>query len=255
MKPTLKWTGRAGAALALAGMAFAAGAETQERSAEDFDRVMFALPGQLTLERGDAFQLEIDAHPDDFERIETRVSGAELAIRWNDGLFNLFDGPKDPVKVRVTLPALRGLEVAGSGDVEGGDWVADTFSVEISGSGNVRFAELATEELDVEVTGSGNATITKVDAAKLRVEVSGSGDVELVGAADAQEIEIMGSGDVRAEDLEGARVNVEVMGSGDVTVWANETLSAEVMGSGDVRYRGNPRVDREEHGSGRVKAF
>jgi hypothetical protein len=238
--------------------ALAAGAiaETEVRDVTGFERVLFALPGNLSVEQGGNFEVVVEAEPDDLERIETQVNGDELAIRWDQGLLGMWGGsPGGRIAVRVTMPQLEGLEVAGSGDVEAGSWLTESLNIEVNGSGSVRIAELATEELSLEVAGSGDITVPALDAAALRVEIKGSGNVELAGAADRQEIEVMGSGDVDTADLEGARVEVEVMGSGDVTVWANRALSVDIMGSGDVRYRGSPTVDSAEHGSGRVRGM
>lgn len=232
-------------------------AETEQRQAADFARVWFGLPGTLTLEQGDEFQVQVEADPDDLQRIETSVRGDTLNIRWKEGLFGMLGGEPhgEGIQVRVVLPALQGLELAGSGDVHGGSWLAESFTLEVKGSGQTRFDEIAAEEFVVELAGSGDVDVPKVDAAVVRIELMGSGDVSLAGVADRQSIEVMGSGDVEASELEGARVEVEIMGSGDVQVWAQENLSARIMGSGDVRYRGSPRVDNREHGSGRVRAL
>ncbi|HEX7038093.1 MAG TPA: head GIN domain-containing protein [Pseudomonadales bacterium] len=241
------------AALLLAGGTVRA---AEQRSVSGFDRVMFALPGQLTLQQGDAFVLEIDAAEEDLERVETRVQDNELAIRWREGVRG-WAGARDhgPIEVRLTLPALRSLEVAGSGDVDGGSWLGESLEVEVNGSGSVAFGEVTVEELSLEIAGSGSIRAAKVDTALARIDVRGSGDVHLAGAADRQEIEVMGSGDVALAELEGAHVEVEIMGSGDVTVWANETLEAEIMGSGDVSYRGTPKVELEKNGPGRVRTL
>lgn len=236
--------------------AAAAGAGAEIRDVDGFDRVVFALPGKLTLQRADDHTLEIEASAEDLEHIQTRVRGGQLSIQWREGARGWFGGrPEGPITVRVGLPELHGLEVAGSGNVEGGTWLSETLEVEVNGSGSARFDEVAAEELSLEISGSGSIEVAAVDAALVKVEISGSGDVELAGTADRQEIEVMGSGDVVASELEGARVTVEIMGSGDVSVWATESLTAEVMGSGDVRYRGEPRVDVDEHGPGRVRAL
>jgi len=237
-------------------LAAAAVADTEERDLAGFDGVLFALPGTMIIEQGEGFEVLIDAQPEDLERIETKVSGDELVVRWDQGLLGMWGGrPEGPIRIRITMPELDSLEVAGSGDVEVGGWLAESLEVEVNGSGSVRFAELATEELSIEVAGSGDVRVPALDAADLQVEIRGSGNVTLAGAADRQEIEVMGSGDVDAAELEGARVEVDVMGSGDVTVWANGQLSVDIMGSGDVRYRGSPTIDVEEHGSGRVRAL
>lgn len=244
-------TGLVSAGLLLA--AGSAGAAEARRDLQDFDAVVFALPGTLTLQRGDSYEVVIDASDEDMGRIESEVRGSELVLRWSDGPFKLFNRGDRRVRVRVTLPELRALEVAGSGDVEGGTWLSESMEVSVSGSGGARFDELATEELNLEVAGSGSIDVARVDSALARIEIRGSGDITLAGAADRQEIEVMGSGDVSAAELEGARVSVEIMGSGDVQVWANEELSAEIMGSGDVAYRGTPKVDSDRHGSGELR--
>lgn len=241
--------------LLLPGFAGAA-SQTEVRRLDGFSRISFALPGQLTLRRGGSVEVVVEAAPGDLKRIRTEVRGDELAIGWDDGVPGMFRGdPAGDIQVRVTLPALQELDVSGSGRVDGGTWLSETFTLEVSGSGSAVFEELVTEELDIEVSGSGNVDAAKVDAAMARVEISGSGDVELAGAADRQHIEVMGSGDVIATELEGASVEVEITGSGDVAVWATENLSAEITGSGGVRYRGAPRVERELTGSGSVRAL
>ncbi|MAT83083.1 MAG: hypothetical protein CMD39_02225 [Gammaproteobacteria bacterium] len=239
----------------MAGLApWPAVADTEVRDLEDFDRVVFALPGKLRLTQGDDFAVAIEAEPEDLERIETDRQGDTLAIRWDSGLLGMWSGsPEGPIEVRITLPELRGLEVAGSGDVEAGAWLSESLVLEVNGSGSVHLASLAVESLTIDIAGSGDAEIDELDAAALRVEIAGSGNVELAGAADRQEIDVMGSGDVDADGLEGAVVQVDVMGSGDVSVWATEALSVDIMGSGDVRYRGNPRLERSAAGSGDVR--
>jgi hypothetical protein len=124
--------GRGRVALAAAIMAALIGggnalAETQSRDVSGFDRITFALPGSLTVSRGETFELSIDADSEDLERIETEVDGSALRIGWDEGMFGLFGGkPEGPIHVRVSLPALQALEVAGSGDVDAGNWLAES---------------------------------------------------------------------------------------------------------------------------------
>lgn len=236
--------------LALTGPAAAA---TGDRPLDAFDRLSFALPGTLTLERGGSHQVTIDADPEDLPHIDTRVSGGELHITWDDGSFGRSRGPSGPIALHLVTPELRAVAIAGSGDVVGSEWQAEQFEVSINGSGSLHLQQLAADETDIALNGSGRVRVDGLDAGQLRVKLSGSGDVRLAGAADQQHIDVLGSGDVQAEDLEGATVDVTVTGSGDAAVWATETLAAKAIGSGDIRYRGSPRVERQEHGSGRVK--
>lgn len=240
--------------LGLAAAAMAA-ADIETRTLSGFDRVVFALPGQLTLVRGERHEVILEARPDDLERIVTVVSGGELTLRWDDGLLGWGGGPDGEITARVTLPALAGVTVAGSGSVAGTSWEAPALALEVRGSGDLQFAELASGELTVDVAGSGNVGIERLEAASVRVAVKGSGDVTLAGVAQTQVIEVTGSGDVDAAGLRGARLVVEIRGSGDVDVWATEQLVVAIMGSGDVGYRGEPRLERELRGSGRVRSL
>ncbi|MEQ8860270.1 MAG: head GIN domain-containing protein [Pseudomonadales bacterium] len=239
--------------LLAAAAACPAAAETENRDVAPFDRVAFALPGTLTLERGEAHRVTVEALPEDLERIETRVSGSELTLAWKAGRWFWHQGPEGEIRVRVVLPALTALALNGSGDVDAGSWRSDRLAAELRGSGDLRFADLSADEMALTIVGSGNASVTRLDAGRIRVRVDGSGDVVLAGTATAQEIEVRGSGNVDAVELEGVDVSVEVLGSGDVEVWSSGRLTADVRGSGDVRYRGEPELESKQRGSGEVR--
>jgi len=103
----------------------------------------------------------------------------------------------------------------------------------------------------VAVFGSGNIHVAGLKAGDLEARVTGSGDVVLKGVADRLNASITGSGDLRAGDLAAKNVQVAVTGSGDAAVRATEQLDAKVTGSGNVRYSGNPsQVRHKVTGSG-----
>jgi len=124
-------------------------------------------------------------------------------------------GGGDAVKVRVTMPALREVSVAGSGRVVGsGTWKNASFSAAIAGSGRL--------------------TLT-IQADLLEIAIAGSGHVELGGEA--------------------RHAKVAIQGSGHVELGVKERLEAAIAGSGSVRYRGTEavKVDAATAGSGRVQ--
>jgi len=165
------------------------------------------------------------------------------------------------------LPALRDVEVSGSGSVEvgRGPWmVGDEGAAEEGGGllngedsgGVVEEVDPATAddeggalvddwstrlpdpsaELLVDVSGSGEVFVGAVAAALVDVEISGSGEVGLEGSTDELVAEVSGSGDVRATAT--ARAHVEISGSGEVDVWGDpDQRSKDISGSGEVHWR------------------
>ncbi len=106
---------------------------------------------------------------------------------------------------------------------------------------------------DIEIAGAGDVTAKDLDGDSLLVKIAGSGDVKLAGQINALTISVAGSGDVDASELKAKSATVSVAGSGDVTVNASDALDARVSGSGDVRYLGSPKLTTKVSGSGSVK--
>ena len=152
---------------------------------------------------------------------DTLVVFAERALR-----------PSGRAAVEVTVPELRRVELAGSGDVtvEGG---TGAIELAVRGSGDLRW---------------------RGEASTLEASVDGSGDVRLEGRAARLRAAVEGSGDIEAGRLEAVDVEASVKGSGDIDLnVAGGKLAATVDGSGDIRWRGKATAESVRvHGSGDV---
>jgi hypothetical protein len=105
----------------------------------------------------------------------------------------------------------------------------------------------------LEISGSGKADVKRLDQDRLQVRISGSGDVSGQGAANDLELRISGSGNYRGQDLKSKRATVGVSGSGSAVISTSETLKADVSGSGSIEYVGDPQVTQNISGSGSVR--
>jgi hypothetical protein len=206
--------------------------ESEEREAQDVERVRLTDVGEMTIIQGDQEGLTVEADDNLLPYIETEMRGRELVVGVRDGYELDTDNP-----VRYTL-RVRSLE-----------------EVSISGSANVYAASLDTGDLLLEVSGSGNMQVDEVNADALRLRVSGSGNFDLAGAARTLDVSITGSGNVKAGDLACDRAEVTVSGAGNVTVWASEALDVRVTGVGNVEYYGRPEVSQSITGGGEVKSL
>ena len=136
--------------------------------------------------------------------------------------------------IAVTVPALREIIVAGSGDISAPS-LAEKTEVNIGGSGTVTVDRVAASHLDVNIGGSGtfNASGT---AEKLEFNVAGSGNLKARGLkVDRAEINIAGSGG--GEFASDGTVHANILGSGDVTVYGRASCKISAMGSGKLHCR------------------
>lgn len=86
------------------------------------------------------------------------------------------------------------LGISGSGDVVGAGR-AQQLKISIAGSGDADLGELVADEVSVSIAGSGDANVTANQS--LQVSVAGSGDVRYGGQATAVKLSAAGSGTIR----------------------------------------------------------
>jgi hypothetical protein len=201
---------------------------TRQHSVGNFTQVEVAGPMDVVLAQGPAAaRVVADENLLEYIIIEQRGNTLYVHVRKNINL-----RPKAGMKVYVTAPEYRGLQVTGSGDV--------------TGQGRI-----TGDNLQIELTGSGSVTLD-LDMPKVRAEITGSGEARLSGATRELETEINGSGSIAAYELKSEETHVDIRGSGDAEVYASKLLEIDIAGSGDVSYKGAPNVNQSVHGSGNV---
>jgi hypothetical protein len=198
--------------------------------ATGFDKVAVAGSDNVTIRQGSGFSVVASGAQDDLDKLEVRVEKGELKIGRRSG--NWSWGSSKPVAIAVTLPALHGLALAGSADVQADKGSGDVFDTRISGSGDLLLSSLDSRTANVAISGSGNVKIAGRCGA-LNVRVAGSGDADLSGLACTNaSISVAGSGDVMARAS--GQADVRIAGSGDVRITGGAKCSKRVAGSGDV---------------------
>lgn len=195
-----------------------------------FDRVELAGAQNVIVTVGGAPSAYGEGDTGLLEKLEVKVENGVLRIGQKKSKW--FGSHKDrgPVTVHVTVPSLKGAEVAGSGDMRIDKVQGDAFAGSIAGSGELKVAALS--------------------AKSASFSIAGSGGVEVAGAAETADINIAGSGDVRAGGLEVKRAKVSIAGSGNVDARAMETADISIMGSGDVTMAGTAKCNINKMGSG-----
>lgn len=205
----------------------------ETRDVKGFTKVSFGVSGNLYITFGSEFKVDIEGEKGILDDIITEVSGDKLVIKKENWRFNM----NEKVTVYITMPAIKGLGVSGSGKAEIKDPVK-------------------AENLYLNVSGSGKLFTANVEATDLNCGISGSGDVIIGGSGDVAkaDIAISGSGNYTGEMLKIGSAEISISGSGNCSCNVTESLHASVSGSGNVTYQGNPKVDARVSGSGRVRS-
>ncbi|MBN2480540.1 MAG: DUF2807 domain-containing protein [Bacteroidales bacterium] len=199
-----------------------------------FASVSLAISADVLISQGDRQQVEIEADENVIDIIETNVNGDDLVIKTED----FFWRNMGQVRIYITMPDIKALQVSGSGDI--------TTQTPVN-----------TDDIRLNISGSGSIVIEDLKSGDVNATITGSGDVRITGNASANNLKavITGSGDFRAEDLAFENAVVNITGSGTARIRVLNELKTNITGSGDVYYRGDPLIDARSTGSGRTRSM
>lgn len=216
-----------------AGFASGQSVVKETRDLKGFTKVSFGVAGNMYISIGSEFKVVLEGDKDDLDEIITEVSGGKLIVKKENWRFNM----NEKVNVYITMPAVEGVGVSGSGRAEIKDVIkANDLDLSVSGSGKLYTGEIAVNSLDCSISGSGD------------IFVGG-------GNASDGEFSISGSGNYSGENAKIGSADVSISGSGNCLLNVTESLKAHVSGSGNVTYTGGaPKVDARVSGSGKVRS-
>lgn len=197
---------------------------------KEFDKISFRIAGEMNVSKG-AFKIEKMATKKQLEQIEFVVKNRTLIVKYK----SYFRLNTDQVKVNISMPSLKGLDLSGSGKIA----VDDAFR----GS-----------QLDLSISGSGKILMDAPDYQKMECSIAGSGDCIILkkGKIDEASVNVSGSGNFSAKDSNIDEMEVNISGSGNCTAKVKQLLEVNIAGSGDVIYYGNPKIRKRISGSGKV---
>ena len=195
-----------------------------------FTSVECNMSADVEITQGPTQKVTVEGQENIINLISTEVKEDKWRIKLPKNMW----GDYDKITIKITVPKLYGLGMAGSGSMKTTNTIkTDDFQIGLSGSGKI----------DVSV-----------DAENVDCGISGSGNVHIMGKANELAVGTSGSGDVRAKDLAVGKVKIGISGSGDCEVNVSDSLEASISGSGSVRYKGRPRIKSSISGSGSLNS-
>lgn len=184
---------------------------SEPRNVTGFDHIEVSGSATVDITIGSTWAVEVEADDNILPLITTKVTGSTLDIGTKSGTSFM---TSNPVRVSITMPAVAGVGISGSGEVTANE-IGDTQS--------------------------------------LTVDISGSGKVTMAGTAEQLDVSVDGSGSFDGRRFQVATAVVSIAGSGTITVWATDRLDASISGSGSIRYVGTPgQLSTDVSGSGSI---
>lgn len=198
-------------------------------AASGFDKVKLAGSDDVRVVIGPAFAVSATGPQKILDALDIRVEGDTLKVGRTSKMWSFNKGS---AVVTVTMPAIKGASLAGSGNLDVAQADGSAFEANLGGSGNLNVARVAVEALSVNL--------------------AGSGDVKIAGNAKAVDVSLAGSGDVRVDETSAEQANISIAGSGSVDARVSGSATVSMLGSGDVTITGTSNCQTTKIGSGSV---
>ena len=178
----------------------------------------------VRIEKGDAYAVEVNGPESERKRYDVYVSGQTLVIDYNDRRKyfwrkNLLQ--QDEIKITITMPELRELDV--------------------TGAGKLRFNGFEQDEMDIKLTGAVKAD-GEVDAKTLNIELTGASFLDISGSGKFMDADIVGASGLRAYGYEVEHCIVEAHGASSAKVNVTDILEINKGIASSVTHKGNPEV-------------
>ena len=187
-------------------------AKTISAEPQAFDRINASAMVCVDFIIADTSSIEITADSNLVDFIDLSYFGGTLDIGLND---NTCFTTQIPMKVVITHPHLKAVEVSGAANIEVMKLKNTDFEAAVSGAGSIEIWGQA-DNTTLKVSGSGNVDATGLQVKDLRVKVSGMGDVKAYATAAAV---------------------INVSGMGNVTIFGNPNdKQTKCSGMGDIRF-------------------
>jgi hypothetical protein len=205
--------------------------KTDERSVSAFDELEVHGAIHLYISQGPLQPVRIEGDENLLQYVAIVEQGDRLEFKTKEG-YNL--DPSGDLKVYVTTPELRHINVTGATRVES--------QTKISSNNNMSLHSSGASHINLEI-----------DAPEISADLSGSGEIQLKGETKRLTLDISGAANALCFGLLTEETNVEISGAGNAEVYASKELEAHVSGAGNVRYKGEVKnIKQEVSGAGTV---
>lgn len=183
-------------------------AETQTFNLDGFTRVSASAGTDVNVTVGGDYSVVAESSARGLEKLRVEVIGDELQI----GRKHKFASWRrsDRVTVKVTMPALSGLEVSSGASLD----------------------------------------TRGVDAGAFSIDASSGGDMEVVGRCDSLAVDVSSGGNIDARGLECRTAIADASSGGNADIFASESVNGDASSGGNIDVYGSPKSVSKDTSSG-----
>jgi Putative auto-transporter adhesin, head GIN domain len=193
---------------------------TVEKDLTGFSKIAASSAFQLDVSQSDGYSVALTVDEKVVPYLDVTVQGDTLRIALKPGLS--MAGATGPLKAKVTMPKLTGLNLSGA------------TRATVAGF-------KSTERLDTEVSGASRLD-GSLEAGDVSFQLSGASRVTLTGKGQKMALEASGASQGNLEQFVVTDANVELSGASRATVNATGKLDVNVSGASTLRYTGSPTM-------------
>ena len=257
--------------LAIAGLTtmFASGQKRETRQASGFTGINASSAFEITVSRGNAESLVIEADDAVMPLVRSEVRNGVLHLYLDNA--NRVKNIKT-LKANVVMKNLANVSLSGVCKLTANDqFTPDRFKGDCSGVSNLT-VNVITGELSIEASGaskmqvkanvSGDAKLNVSGTSKLQGELkatnvkinsSGVSSVDISGSATDVKINSSGTSKIDAPNFAVQTASVESSGTSKITLNVADLLKVESSGTSSVEYKGSPVIEAKVGGVSKVK--
>lgn len=186
---------------------------TKTLDLSEFTHIILAGNADIKFRQGDSQSIEAYGNEKAIEGNDIRVENGTLIVTKKPDA----DKRLPSIKLIVTAPALKSIQVSGAGDIEMKDAVKldNDLSIHISGAGDIDIKQLSCKNFDINISGAGDISAQKIKCKTATVNISGAGDMKADIKADDISVLISGAGDADL-DVKCQNLNVSASGTGEI---------------------------------------
>ncbi|MBC6410165.1 MAG: PspC domain-containing protein [Ekhidna sp.] len=209
------------------------GNDTQSYQFKDFDEVKLVSMFDFEIVKSNEYSVRVEGDEDDLDDVFIGRDGDELEVRfrkdwdwWRSKDFT------DKVKIYITMPELKYLQVSGACEGKVENFTNQDISFDIAGASEVR-ADIFPEYLGADL--------------------SGASKLILVGRAEELEVDLAGASKLDAFSFRVKDADIESKGASGAKVYAEYKLRANASGASSIRYRGPAEISSNSNGLSSIR--
>lgn len=203
----------------------------------------------IEVTKGDTYSVNIEAPNSFFELIKVKKHDTNLDFTLKTELPKRLRDLSEKITVKITMPSLEGVELAGASKLSGNGVFATNgkrFKAELSGASKITDLCIETPSVDIEVDGASKVEMN-VNTDKVKAELNGASKMTLTGNAPIIDMELSGASAADAKNINCDVMEIEASGASRALVFVQNTLKVDLSGASKCEYLGpeevNVRID------------